>query len=120
MCTTSLLHTVETHAIGERTLTAYRLIVPSVAFATCQLYMISPLSSIFYIILHWFKKSIPDSRRPACLCPGFFSHSALIQLKLPRIELIIFPLLRNQLVMAAALDDLAVFEHHDRIRIAYS
>ena len=51
MCTTSLLHTVETHAIGERTLTAYRLVVPSVAFATCQLYIYNPFQSIFYSML---------------------------------------------------------------------
>lgn len=42
----------------------------------------------------------------------FFS----IQLKLPGIKLIIFPLLGNQLIMTSSLDDFAVFQHHDRIR----
>ena len=44
----------------------------------------------------------------------FFS----IQLKLPGIKLIIFPLLGNQLIMTSSLDDFAVFQHHDRIRSA--
>ena len=36
---------------GERTLTAYRLVVPSVAFTTCQLYIDNPFQSIFYSML---------------------------------------------------------------------
>lgn len=46
-------------------------------------------------------------------------HVFSIQLKLPGIKLIIFPLLGNQLIMTSSLDDFAVFQHHDRIRIAH-
>ena len=66
-------------------------------------------------------KSLPSNNKiKTCQCGSsalarFFS----IQLKLPGIKLIIFPLLGNQLIMTSSLDDFAVFQHHDRIRIAH-
>ena len=46
---------------------------------------------------------------------GFAAASLLLQLKHARIQLVIPSPLRDQRVVAAALDDAAVFKHHDDI-----
>ena len=46
---------------------------------------------------------------------GFAAASLLLQFKHARIQLIVSSLLPDQLIVAAALNDAAVFKHHDDV-----
>lgn len=62
---------------------------------------------------------------PARKIPGgngsqpFYTIFVLRQLKLPGIKLIIFAFLPKQIIVVAALNDAAVFQHHDCIGVAH-
>ena len=49
----------------------------------------------------------------------FYTIFVLRQLKLPGIKLIIFALLPKQIIVVAALNNAAVFQHHDCVGVAH-
>ena len=66
--------------------------------------MLFTLNSPLFTLLH--------TKRPETLVSGSF---ILLQLKRSGIELIILAVFRNQLLMIAALDDMAELQHHNNI-----